>query len=241
MAIVNRIDLGENPGYATASPAGELRFIFRFVGFDCDNTAELNVIFEYGIPPMNCFGQRQYAKKWIALSAMPLGSPEFNAALQVITDPIVMRGAGGAKPNGSALNQLRTNHEIGPAWDLREFHVELPSHHLRPATTKQTPRHVLNETKTTTDYVTLNADAIKKGTYVVPLQFPAGTPFLGAQSLVTPDSIWNGNPPIPDAKARHLFSLGTCNGRSTICCAARTSSRRSQTRPVSSRGCSKSL
>lgn len=209
LAIVNRVDLSDNPGYGTA-PAGELRFVFGVMQ-NCQPT-RFAVILEYGIPPMSCVQLRQYAQKWQTLSTMVPGTPIYNAALQAITDPIVKHGAGGAKPNGSALNQLRTNELfIGTPWELREFVLSSATHLLAETTTKQTPISLTNNTNVTTNFVNTNLAAIVANNYVVPLQFPGATPYLAGNAPVPPD-FWKGNPQIANNDARKNFSLGTCNG-----------------------------
>ena len=50
-----------------------------------------------------------WANAWHALGALPFPSEEYNAALQAITERFAGRGAMPGRPNGSALNQLRTN------------------------------------------------------------------------------------------------------------------------------------
>ena len=82
---------------------------------------------------------------------------------------------------------------------------------MRETTTKQTPIAAHNNAPATTNFVNANLAAIMNGTYVVPLQFPAGTPFLSGNAPIPPN-FWRGNPPIANNDARSLFSLGTCNG-----------------------------
>lgn len=209
IAIVNRIDLADNPSYGKAG-AGELRFVFALMN-NCQPT-RFAVILEYGVPQMNCMQLRQYAQKWKNLSTLTPGTAAYNAALQAITDPIVAHGAGGTKPNGSALNQVRTNEiHLAAPWELREFVIENASHQLKETTTKQTPIASFNNTVSTTNFVNANLAAVLNGTYVVPLQFPAGTPFLSGNAPIPPN-FWRGNPQIGNNDARNLFSLGTCNG-----------------------------
>lgn len=210
LAIVNRVDLADNPGYG-AAPGGELRFVFGVLTNNCQPT-RFAVILEYGIPPMSCKALRQYAQKWQTLSTMAPGTPAYNAALQAITDPIVKHGAGGAKPNGSTLNQVRTNELfIGPIWELREFVIDPASHLLAETTTKQTPIATTNNSIITTDFVTQNLAAILANNYVVPMQFPGVSPYLAGNAPVPPD-FWKGNPQIANNDARRNFSLNTCNG-----------------------------
>ena len=212
LAIVNRLDLGDNPGYGGGTAnAGELRFVFGVMS-NC-NPTPFAVILEYGIPPKSCPQIRNLAQSWINLSTMIAGSPAYNAALQSITDPVVKHGAGGAKPNGSALNQLRTNEiALAAPWELREFRIDGAARLLRETTVKQTPIATLFGGSTVANYVNANAVAIKNHTNVVPLIFGGG-PFLSGNAPMPP-SWWNGpaSPAIPDNDARNVFSLSTCNG-----------------------------
>lgn len=225
MAIVNRLDLRDNVGYGSGSP-GELRFVFAVTGPPPACSAKpFTVIFEYGVPPKSCPQLKAYAQQWLALSTMTPGTPAFNAALEAITDPVVKANAVPSKPNGSALNQLRTN-EIALAgpWELREFRLVAATHRLTESTVKLTPDATRNNSATFTSFVNANLVAIHNNTYTVPLTFPLPfIPFLGGSALVNgappPPAVppatgffWRGNPAIGDNVARRIVSVGTCNG-----------------------------
>lgn len=213
LAIVNRVDLRDNVGYG-AGAGGELRFVYGLMK-GCQPTP-FTVIFEFGVPPKSCVNLKAYAKQWANLSGMAPGTPAYNAALQTITDPIVKRNAVPSKPNGSALNQLRTNEiELARPWELREFRIL--AKHLREATVKQTPHTPFNNTARFSAFVNANLPAIHNGTYSVPLVFPPPPappqPFLAGNAPVPSTAFfWRGNPQIADNDARMLVSLGTCNG-----------------------------
>jgi hypothetical protein len=106
--MVNRIDLRRTNGFG-GGDAGEGRFVFSAI--DRRNggcgTLQFTVIFEYGIDRQGN-AVRDWARQWYDLSAMSFG-PQFNAALQAITEQFAAAGVAPSKPNGSALNQLRTN------------------------------------------------------------------------------------------------------------------------------------
>lgn len=217
LAIVNRIDLRQNLIYGGGS-AGELRFVFGVVNLNqCLSNPNAGVlqfttIFEYGVKKKNCPALHAYAKQWHDLGSLVLGSPAYNAALQAITDPVVKAGADPAKPNGSALNQLRTNEiALAAPWELREFNI-VASGQLAEVTVKQTPDLSLNNQPVVRDFINVNEAAILAGTHVVPLDFPSGTPFLGGSALTPFGLFWNGPAAINNLEARHLFSLATCNG-----------------------------
>ncbi|MFL6621926.1 MAG: choice-of-anchor X domain-containing protein [Sulfurifustis sp.] len=217
LAIVNRVDLRENLLYGGGS-AGELRFVFGALNLSqCNSPLQFTVIFEYGVKQPSCSALVAYAQQWHNLGSLVIGSAAYNAALQAITDPVVVAGADPSKPNGSALNQLRTN-EIaiappGGQWELREFKIDpLVSGHLSEVTVKQTPSTSLNNQAVIRDFINDNEAAILAGTYVVPLDYPGMTPFLGGSSITPFGVFWNGPAVINNLEARHLFSLGTCNG-----------------------------
>lgn len=209
IAIVNRIDLADNPSYGGSANAGELRFVFGLMN-NCQPTP-FAVIFEYGVPKKSCFGLKAYAQKWRKLSGLAIGSPAYNTALQTITDPITVHGAGGTKPNGSALNQLRSNEIfLSSPWELREFRINGASRLLEQTTTKQTPIASFNNTAVLRDFINGNEIPILNGTYVVDLLL-SGSPFLSG-SAPMPPGVWNGAATVNNNDARNKFSLGTCSG-----------------------------
>jgi hypothetical protein len=142
MAIVNRIDLMGNLGYANnINNAGETRFIYTLeapfaltsstgvqtpAGFPprngdgagnniCVNPIDwegMNVIIEYGNPFTNVCQLWNYQYDWYQLSRLTLGSPEYNTALEAITHKVIDANVAPNKPNKSALDQIRTNERI---------------------------------------------------------------------------------------------------------------------------------
>ena len=216
LAIVNRIDLRQNLFYGGGS-AGEGRFVFGVLDTStCSSQPQFTVILEYGVPRSGCAAIHAWAQQWHALGSIVLGTPGFNPALQAITDVFAGPNANPSKPNGSALDQLRTDEvALGFPWELREFHLDAGSHELLEATVKQTPQLSFNTTSTVTDYVNINQAAILAGTYVVPDDFPPGSPFLGGNAPNGPPTIfWDGTPGSTSSfnDARQQFSVGTCNG-----------------------------
>jgi hypothetical protein len=222
LAIVNRVDLRENTVYGGTN-AGEARFVFGVIDRRNNNclAPQFTVIFEYGIDRRGCKGLKTWAKQWYKLSGLVLGSPTYNAALEAITEQFVRAGVAPNKPNGSALNQLRTNEiALASPWELREFRI-LPTNRggtsgpLEEVTVKQTPDLTLNRTAVLTNYVNLDTPAILANTHVVPDRFPtASDPFLGGSSLTPFGHFWNnpaGGPFITNRQARFEFSLDTCN------------------------------
>src|SRR5207249_721271 len=107
------------------------------------------VIFEYGIQAKSCDGIKAWAQRWHALGSIPFGE-NYNVALQSITDTFTRIGANPNKPNGSAINQVRTDEialvrVLGLPWELREFALlPTPTDSAGPVplsetTVKQTP------------------------------------------------------------------------------------------------------
>lgn len=230
LAIVNRLDLRGNSGYSISN-AGEGRFVFGVINSSNCNPltgpGKFTVIFEYGIPKKTCASLKAYAQEWLNLSTMTTGSPAYNAALQAITDQFTAAGAGGTKPNGSAINQIRTNEfAIGSPWELREFVVDGNTHLLISTTVKQEPAKIFNRLanppasatnlQRLADYVNTNTSAILSNTNTVPLTV-SGVNFLGAKAHTeTPGHFWDaaiaGPAMITNDDARFQFSLNTCSG-----------------------------
>jgi hypothetical protein len=244
LAIVNRVDLRNNTTYGGGN-AGEGRFVFGVIdrtgggatspytstgSRNCRET-QFTVIFEYGIDRRGC-AIRDWGRQWYNLRNYALGSPAYNIALQAITDQFTAAGVAPHKPNGSALNQLRTNEvelllgvSTNPVWELREFKIggEPPVNpgQLEEVTVKLTPDLTRNRTQLLTDFVNLNTPSILTQTHNVPATF-MGQLFLGGSSLaprnptaaVDVNTHWNNpanGPFITNRQARHLFSLNTCN------------------------------
>jgi len=224
-AIVNRLDLRGNGGYGFANP-GEGRFVFETV--DVNTCAPLEngftVILEYGIPIHGCTELKAYGEDWYDLKDLTLGSAEYNTALQELTDVFAVANADPSKPNGSALNQIRTNEIVlGSPWELREFNIDPVSHHLVLTTVKQEPAKKYNamasppgaapDVALMADWVNTNeADVIADG-HTVPATLPGGPPFLGGKAHTEFGGFWDAAPlEITADDARHHFSLNTCSG-----------------------------
>lgn len=218
LAIINRIDLRTNVTYGS-SDAGEARFVFGALGPNC-SVLPFTVIFEYGIERSGCSAVKAWGKEWVDLANNPLGSTQYNDALEKITEEFVKADAAPTRPNGSSINQLRTNEiAIGSPWELREFRIfstDADAGHLRLVSVKQTPDISFNNTAGLAAYVNANATAIKDQKHVVPLQFAVppstvGAPFVGGSAPTDSGMFWDHRS-ITDRQARHMFSLQTCNG-----------------------------
>lgn len=234
VAIINRMDLGRgNGGPYGSSGAGELRFVFTVMNSTtCQRPYNsFEVIFEFGVPRTDCLSVKSWAQSWLALSnpSLVLGSSAYNSQLQTLTEQVVIRNAAPSKPNGSAINQVRTNEVmLATTWELREFRLFSTSVNPRDFTTTsvpgqlcehttvRTPFDMFNNTTTLTSFLAANSAALMAGTHDVPLDFGATTNFRGAFPwMPTAGFFWNA----PNLSTlsngynlRHKFSLNTCNG-----------------------------
>lgn len=220
VAIVNRLDLMPNPIYNAAKNGGELRFVFVVMNPQNPSVpfSSGDIIFEFGV---NKTGTAlvDYAKKWYALKDLAVGSPEYNSKLEAITNEIISANAEPSKPNGSNLNQLRTNEIIFGGWQLREFVIDGTTHLIKGTTIKQEPAGVFNNGAATElaklkQFADGNEQKIIRNHYTIPEKLADNTPFLGAKSDYPSGGIW-GNAAasnINSNQARFVLSLNTCSG-----------------------------
>jgi hypothetical protein len=222
LAIVNRVDLRSQAAYRRGS-GGELRFVFMHLRDGCTSPTgqPFEVILEFGVPASKCQDVKAWASQWKALDALVLGSPAYNAALEAITQQVVVANAASGRPNGSALKQIRTNEARldllgGLDWEVREFRIDAGSHLLVQRALAQTPQRSLISGPVPAQYVNSHAWSILNGTNVVPLEYPSvATPFRSGSTVFGAfSSTWDGTAatPMVNRQARHLFSLNTCTG-----------------------------
>jgi len=233
VAIVNRLDLRGNSGYGFDNP-GEGRFVFCAVNCNNNNLSVLRnpapfmVIFEYGIPKKSCAQLKAFAKEWTDLSSMALGSVTYNNALEKITNQFTMANTSPAKPNGSSINQIRTNElAIGNPWELREFNVDSATHLLKNVTVKQEPQLRFNKQQPAqvpadvaimAGFVNSHTADVEANSYTIE-EIEGGKPFLAgkAHTLNPVTYHWNGSIAagpefISSDSARFVLSLNTCSG-----------------------------
>ncbi len=214
LAIVNRADLrgGFVYGQESSDNAGELRFVFGLVDQETCEAQSFTVILEYGVSKKSCPETQEWGVSWKKLDNYDLGSPEYNEALEHLTEQVVVAGAGGdRKPNGSAINQVRTNDFVlDRPWELREFQFARDNDgFLHEATIKQTPDRSLNGTKLLATFINQFQSDILAGTHVVPENY-LGQSFLGGAIEYDSSDFWNARG-IVNNNARHQFSVSTCN------------------------------
>jgi hypothetical protein len=206
LAIVNRVDLRK----LSAGKAGEGRFVFAPVRKDGSVFTGFTVILEYNLLGSTQSELLKWANDWHNLGTLAMGSDQYKAALQKITDRFAGKGAAPMRVNGSAISQVRTNEvDLAFPWELREFRLNATSGRLGEVTVQQTPANQFNGTSKLARFINANESAILQNRHVVPLQFESA-PFRAA-SIFNNIDFWNA-PGINNANARHKLSLNTCNG-----------------------------
>jgi len=217
LAILNRIDLLRSPLLAGEN-AGEVRFVFAAVVADPEaktcNTVNFTVNLEYGVRKSSCAALFDYANKWVSLaSPTPLasqppapGSNDYNAILWPLMD-VARLGAMPSKPNGSAIDHVRTNENLdGSGWQMREF--RLKGKLLIEDTVTLTPSERLVDDQTLKDYLNSIAAGLSYSSpdYWIPRTFPgsSGRALLGGFSNAGFDWVGKGHPP--------EVAINTCSG-----------------------------
>jgi len=236
-AIVNRFDLRER---AAGIPAGEGRYTFCLIDGSCTGALQATMVVEYGITSKNnCDSLQSWARRWYNLKDLNLGSPEYNAALEDITNRYTLWGSAPNRDSKIGLDAVRTNEiEFAPEdgsikrYEFREFNLMIdPERKLFQKTVGQVPRDLYNaqvdnpDVRAMVTWINNNRRGIINDDYVVPDSIN-GKPFLGghAQILGAPvgqptgiyhwDGIQTKNSParIKNTTARHVFSRNTCTG-----------------------------
>lgn len=164
----------------------------------------------------DCSDVMDWAQDFHALGSIPFG-PDYNAALQAITDRFTTIDASPNRRNGSAVKQVRSNEiELRSPWELREFRLEgsLDAALLLQSTVAQTPDRRHDGSALLADFINTNPGSIKNNNYLLRLTWN-DQPFRGAASRHTLDQGWDGPQPctsVTDLRARQTFSLNTCSG-----------------------------
>ena len=155
ISIASRIDL------RSTTSAGEGRFIFALLTAPPNPTpTSMTVIVEFALPlkaPLDT--PIKWANKWHELDTLDpvTQTAAFNAKLQEITDVFTARNAMPSRPNGSAVNQFRSNEIVLNApWQLREFRLNSAGAML-PAPTAVSPNHeAINQSQALRDFIAQN-------------------------------------------------------------------------------------
>jgi hypothetical protein len=206
LAIVYRPDLGIITPDNKIADAGEGRLVFTALDLrsgksvDAADPLPFTVIFEYGLKATDRAGVTAWASRWHALGTLAFGA-DYNARLQAITDGFSGRGSDPAKPNGNALDQLRTDEAaLAYPWQLREFHIDA-SGALVNAEVKNTPdRTVLDHPEELSAFIRAHPDDD------IPSKFVGGKADIDNATFEWPAMELNNN------NFRHNFAMKTCNG-----------------------------
>lgn len=246
MAIVYRPDLRVVAGDDT-SIGGEGRFVFQVVGPTLGVNAttgavevmdatvrpqKFTTIFEYSLPVSDDGQTITWAQRWHELGAKSWGNA-FNAHLLGLTRDFSGPDQDRRRPNGNALDQLRTNEvalqgarfthagsgfvNAKQFWELREFH--LTESGLAPHTMNLEPSRdfdifrggmVASEgtrSPELIDYLNANADSVLAATHKLPAGMSANASLVGS----APYGAWAAFPGVAPA-VRNSFALNTCAG-----------------------------
>jgi hypothetical protein len=214
LAIVNRLDLLDDDG-GTIRDAGEGRFIFGAVDRS-GSPLPFTVIFEYEQRARDPEALAAWARRWHALGTREFG-PDFNAALQAITDDLSAAGASSAG-RIEALRQIRTNEialvspaDVNRGWEMREF--RFVGGRLRQVPVAQTPANAFQNTPRLARLINDNEAPILAGSITVPTMFD-GAAFLAGSAIAAPPAhgfFWRA-PGINNNEARHIAAFNTCSG-----------------------------
>jgi hypothetical protein len=167
VAIVNRPDLRIVASDGTAI-GGEGRFVFQLVAPTIGRNVaggpieiidatprpqKFTVIFEYSLPVTDTTDTLKWATRWHDLGSLPFGE-EYNGALRQITNDFSGADRDVRRPNGNALDQLRTNEVATQGarrfgdeqplstpqfWELREFRLSAATGKLAQHTVNLEP------------------------------------------------------------------------------------------------------
>jgi hypothetical protein len=202
LAIVNRMDLGQQPGI---NPNGEGRLVFGLTSASADDPSSsgmsMTLIFEYHLPPPMTV--TQWAQTWHELGSYTAFDEGYNSALQAVTDQFVLRSAMPEQPNGSALSQSRTNGNVlFWAWQMRQFQIGIDGE-MHGASVRNTPDPSLNGSAVLTQFLQQNTFPVQNNDYLLPDNMLSGT---------VDELLYNWSFPGVDSATQLAFTKGTCNG-----------------------------
>lgn len=205
LAIVNRLDLRD----LGARSAGQLRFVFGALGLG-SVTSPFTLILEYQVPATDHAEVQAWAERWHALGSLDFPSEAYNAALQELTERVVVRGATTDGVNQSALVAVRTNEiALATPWELRSFALSPVTSELEAVAVDRTPDVGYSGSATLGRFLEEHAGEILQDDYDVPLELD-GKPFRGGSSL-NEGTAWRV-PNNPKPEVRRAFALNTCSG-----------------------------
>lgn len=201
IGIVFRPDLARQPD---VGHAGEGRFIFALTDGAADDPTSkplpMTIIFEYHLPVSR--PAKEWAEEWHHLGTHAAFDEAYKADLEQLTNKFTTRGAAPEKPNGSAINQVRTNESaLNWIWQLREF--TLTRGRLAMHSTRNTPGRTLNRSATLSKWVQEHEAEIMDDKYVMPDSLLGGS----ADQFVFQWEVSG-----VATSLERTFVAGTCNG-----------------------------
>jgi hypothetical protein len=224
LAIVNRMDLRKSP-LLVGENAGEIHFVFGAIDVgsnDC-KALPMTVILEYGVRVDSLQGLRDMADRWIGLSALDPATDAYKNELHELLGK-ALSPRPDSKPNGSPLDQIRTNEALddAPQSEMREFRLAGEPKgraSLAEDYVTLTPRDELKTdpqlAASLKDFITGIAADIRREDYWVPQFFPGamGKPLLGATALSPLPGTEHASPVWPGpSNLAPVFSGNTCSG-----------------------------
>ena len=209
LAIVNRMDLQRLNDDGSIKNAGEGRFVFCTLNERRD-PMQFTIIFEYELPARDSLQVFEWASMWHDLGAHDSFDSSYVADLISLTDGFVSKNRTPNKPNGNAINQIRTNEiAIGAPWELREFNISSNNGLFKEVPRKMTPDFSFNNSNTLSNFIIENTESIRNGEFTIDSLF-AGKPFLGGNCPTPFGFKWSA--PRVEQELVDLFSIETCNG-----------------------------
>ncbi|MGZ5968394.1 MAG: hypothetical protein ACXWP4_12055 [Polyangiales bacterium] len=221
IAIVYRPDLRVLSTPSKRGIGGEGRFVFQLVNPTSGNATKFTTIFEYSLPIENNAEVLWWAYRWHTLGAIPYG-PLYNAFLRNITNDFSGPDQDRTRPNGNAIDQVRTNDvrtvfvpgsvppvtNLGKLWEVREFHLHTEG--LIQAPMAQEPSRDFDVLQRGTAaaqilgtgtrsaelaaWLGANASAVLAGTHTVPAAWLANSSYIsGSAALGTSVPAWGMN------------------------------------------------
>lgn len=162
----------------------------------------MTVIFEFSLPASDDTSLMRWVDDWHELGEYEPGTPAYDRRLARITQRFTDRGRGGDRPNGSALNQIRTNEiALGSPWELREFRIDAETGLPRQATVAETPDLLVhNDTHELAKLLNSRSKSILSGDFSLPSTWQGGSSIAGP--------FYDFRPSLPEDQLEANFAVG---------------------------------
>lgn len=255
VAIVNRPDLRIVANDGTAI-GGEGRFVFQVVGPTLGRNVvggpievidatprpqKFTVIFEYSLPVTSTADTLKWAERWHQLGAIAFGE-DFNGKLRGITNDFAGPDKDPRRPNGNALDQLRTNEvatqgarrfapdaalSVPQFWELREFRISPSTGRLAQHTVNLEPSRDFDIARPAfpspmgtrsaelASWLIANEEAILESRQVMPASMLGNSSLIGSAPYGAWGKAKNDGPQSfagVSDRVRDEFALDTCAG-----------------------------